>query len=244
MSQYSVAPAIMSRLREIPELTNAVITEDYTSPSVCRPVLQPIVSVGVKEMVMEPVTRYSHKITAVARLTMLFPCGLEDSDISETVYKVSAAFTGRVYNYLLVERVTASDTQFNSQMYGVRVELDLHMRSTANVTDLNGSGTEIYSIGNIQLDRMPDRIAESRQKLTDGEMSASPRVFTLEGSSATGPVAGHWRSLHELMAKDGEFEFNLPRSEKTVAVKPLSIETEGDLCGHGFSYKLVLQEVL
>ena len=244
MSQYSAVPAVISHLTEIPELTYAEIVEDFTSPSVKRPVLHPIVSVGVKEMKMEPITRYRHRISVVMRLTMLFPCGLGDSDISETVYKVSASFVGRVFHYLLVESVTVNGTEFNSQMYGVKVELDLNMKATENGSDPLETRSESFSVGSVGLDRMPDSITESRAAKSDSPIEDSPREITVEGTSSAMATGGSWDALHSLIGSGEEFDFVMPRTERTVRVKGKSIETGGDLCGYGFSYKIVLEEVL
>lgn len=245
MSQYSVIPYIIRRLQEIPVLSDALIVEDYTMPSATRPVLNTVVSVGAKDFLMTPTTRYKHTINYAMRLTFLFPCGLENSDISETLYKVSAAFVGRVYHHFLVESAESGTPSFNSDMYGVKIELLLNMKLTENVMDpLEPSGGENYRINGVLLDRFPEKFFEIRNKNSDGEMKTTPRTFVLEGQSTHDAAAGTWNALHALMGSDEPFDFSLPRSDNVVKVKPASIETEGDLCGYGFKYKLTFTEVL
>lgn len=213
-------------------------------PSISRPILKTVVSVGAKEYLMTPTTRFKHTINYTARLTFLFPCGLNDTRISETLYKVSAAFVGRLFHFFLVESAETGTPVFNSDLYGVKVELLLKMKLTDNVMDpMESSGGESYRINGVLLDRFPEKVSEIR-KNEDGVMSVSPRTFILEGQSTHDTAAGTWNALHTLMANDTPFDFSLPRSDKTVKVKPCSIETEGDLCGYGFKYKLTFTEVL
>lgn len=244
MSQFSVVPSIIERLREIPELDDAVIVEDYTMPSVSRPILKTVISVGMKESVMTPTTRVRHSILYTMRLTFLFPCGLNDSSISETLYRISSAFVGRLYHYFIVESAETGAPVFNSDLYGVKTELLLKMRLTDDGTDpTNTQQDETFFINGFAMDRFPERVSEARQN-EDGSMAISPRVFSLEGTSAHPAGGSVWHSLHNIMSKDEPFDFSLPRSNKTVRVKPASIETEGDLCGYGFKYKLTFAEVL
>lgn len=244
MSQYSVVPYVIERLKEIPELKDATVVEDYTMPSICRPILKTVISVGAKDSVMTPTTRVKHAITYTMRLTFLFPCGLKDSHISETLYRVSAAFVGRIFYHFVVESAEAGTPVFNSDLYGVKIELLLKMRLVDNVMDPSETGqSEMYFINNVALDRFPEKIYEKRGN-EDGVVSICPRTFILEGNSAHVAAGDTWNSLHTLMANDTPFDFSLPRSDKTVKVKPCSIETEGDLCGFGFKYKLTFTEVL
>ena len=245
-TQYTVIPSIINRLSDIPELEDATITEEFTSPSVSRPVLNTVVSVGIKSSETVPTLRQNHNIKCVALINLCFPCGLGNQQISDTVYKVSAAFTGRTFNYMLVESVEVDNEKFNSNLYGISVNMYLHMRSTVDVTDPSYSGTvESYSIGSVRLYRFPDKVSERRARKSQTEqIENTPRIFTLTGS-CSGEVAGTtWKDLQTLMGSDNTIVFSLPRDNRTVNVKPYSIETVGDTCGYGFEYKLEFIEVL
>lgn len=246
MSDYGATQAIIERLRDIPILEDAVIAEEYTSPVTHRPVLTPVVSVGVKSMEMLPVSHEKHTANVVMRLTMLFPCGMTgEITKADIAYQTAAAFVGRKFCYLLVQKVTVEKTVFDTSMYGVGIELNLHMKGMFNLLDpMEETAESDYAIGNVTFDRFPESVTVKRQEASNTPMGSAPRVFTLTGSTGNGVGSVWWNSLHTLMHTSSALSLTLPRSAQTVSVKPTAIETEGDTCGYGFSFKLVFTEAI
>jgi len=242
---YTAIPAVIERLREVSGLENAEIYEDFTRSDVKRPVLKTTVSVGMKDFDMEPTTRVAHTGKCTMCLTFYFPCGLGDQQISETLYKASAAFTGRLFNHMLVTGVQVKNETFSSQVFGVSAELWLLMKAVFSENDPLEQTTEYYRIGNAYFDRYPDEIKESRIPSTPGaSMTLTPRVFKLKGRMSQPASSTYWADLHALMNSDSTISFSLPRETRTINVKPYSIETVGDVCGYGFEYTLEFIEVL
>lgn len=244
MSQYNLIPSVIDRIGEL-GLNNVTVVEDYTMPSVARPILKTVISVGATDFSMVPVSRFSHKVTTDLRLTFLFPCGLGDADISETVFRVSAGFTGRRFGLYFVEKIDATSPVFNADLYGVKLELILRMKIIGSVKDPSvPAANEEFRLGGILFDRFPERFVESRISNEELGMAYTCRVFTLEGESALDATATFWKALHTLMKSNEVLEISLPRSSETVKVRPTSIVTEGDTCGYGFKYKLTFTEDL
>ena len=244
MSYHTATQAIIHRLRELPDLADAVIAEEFTSPETKRPVLTPVISLGAKSMEIDPVSHDRHTADLVLRLSALFPCGLTQARSSaDIVYEISAALVGRKFEALSVERATVEKTAFDASMYGVAVEIDLHIRGVFNQPDQSVEEPEpMYKIGTTVFDRYPDKVTESRKESSDETMGSAPRIFTLEGTSAYDVGGGFWNGLHTLMHSSHGISFSIPRSAQTVTVKPKEIETWGNTCGRGFSYKLVFTE--
>ena len=245
MNEYTAIPDIITRLKSIPQLNDAVICEDFTSPSVSRPVLKTMISVGINEVSMLPVSRGSHTLSCVMRLSLFFPCGLGDAAISDTAYRVAAAFAGRIFHSFLVKRVTTENAKFNASLYGVLLEMFLHMECVQNVVDPLSVDETAFKLKDLSFDRFPDKVTEERNKKDkDTPLSSSPRVFTLIGSSSN-PVGGMlWKGIRALMGNSENFPLSLPRSSEQVSVLPLSCSLTGDTCGYSFDYTLVFEEVL
>lgn len=247
MSSFSILPVIEEHLKGLPILKNATIVQDFVSPSTARPVLTPLVAVGIKTMEMLPTSRLEHTVNAVVKLTMLFPCGVgteEEISHSETVYVVASTMVGQSFLSMTVESVEVSKTAFDKDMYGIYVEMDLHMKGHFNrASPINTQqGTETYSIGTVELDRIPEAIKVERSSDANTAVKDAPLVITVEGSSASTPGGELWNSLHTLMSAGQTVNFTLPRTDTALAVRPDSIETACDLCGYGFTYKLVFCE--
>lgn len=243
---YSVLSVIVDHLREQKILLGATITEDFVSPVTHRPVLTPVVSVGVKTMEMLPTSRYSHNINTVVKLTMLFPCGVgEDPKVSETVYAVAASMIGQSFLSMVVKGIEVSKTSFDANMYGIHVEMDLLMEGNLNRKDpANTKEEEHFSIEMLAFDRMPEKIRVTKATSADTAIEDAPRLFTLEGSSTETPGGELWDGLHALFSAGSPVGLTLPRTEAAIRVLPDSMATETDLCGYGFTYTLTFREVL
>ena len=241
---YTAIPYIMEILGEVPELEGAVITEEFTAPYTQRPVLKTTLSVGLKSMEMTPTTRQSHTSSYVMCVTFYFPCGLGDQDISNTIYKTAAAFSGKVINYMLVESVTVNNSHFNSSLYGVSVEMLLNMRGLYS-TSFSQEQTESFTIGNITIGVMPTEFCERRDRSAQTQsMTSSPRIFRIKGFCLDQAASNTWADLQTLMSSDSVIALRLPRDSRTVNVKPYFIETVGNTTGYGFEYTLEFIEAL
>ncbi len=246
MSVYSMLPDIVRYLRELPVLEGVTVTEDFVSPTTHRPILSPVVSVGIKRMVMNPISRDGHCVDSSVSLTALFPCGVgENPRVSETVYRMASSLIGQTFLLMTVKEVLIGKTSFDAAMYGVRVEMELVMEGNFNRPNTEGAvPEEHFTVGTLVFDRMPEQVRVSKAAAKDTALSAVPREFFFKGRSVGVPDGALWEGLQTLFAHGTAVHICIPRSDTTVSALPVKFETETDLCGYGFSYEMTFQEVL
>ncbi len=246
MRNYHIS-AFISLLRELDSLSDAVIVEEYTEPTMPRPVINKMVSVGLKSVSGNPLSRGSYGLNAEIRIRLLFPCGVGENDIGTTADEIINRFVGENLQNCFVKSISCGESTFDSTAYAIRSTLILQVEIVHEY--LNGVKPTL-TLGELEFPQIPDNITVSRPKFKEEEQengsvtrTASPREFCLKGHCFNGINSQFYEALNTLTASTSSVSLTLPYLS-SVTVRCKEMEISFDSCAFGFDYSIVLIEKL
>lgn len=247
MSNYRVK-YICDVLKKLKALSDATIVEEYTCPTMPRPVLNKMASVGIKSVSTLPSSRSSFRIMSEVEIRLLFPCGMGDNAIGGATEDILEHFTGLVIENYFVSSITCGETKFDSTAYAIRSNIVLHLELLNEITNSANEEVPSLTVGELVFPNLPDKITVTRPKYkeeTDEQgnvtLSVSPREFTLTGSVFMSPDSDFFKKLNSLTDTVNVVSLVLPYAGSTT-VRCKELEINIDSTGYTFTYVLVLIE--
>lgn len=249
MSNYRVN-YICNVLKNLDTLSDATIVEEYTRPTMPRPVLNKMASVGIKSVSTVPTSRNTFRLTSEIEIRLLFPCGMGDNSIGGATEDILEHFTGLVIENYFVSSITCGETKFDATAYAIRSNIVLHLDLLDEMTNSAAAEVPALSVGELVFPQLPDKITVARPKykeetdeLGNVTLSVSPREFTLQGSINQTPASDFFKGLNALTDTVDAVALHLPYAG-SAAVRCKELEIDFDSTGYSFSYVLVLIEKL
>ena len=145
-------------LKQIPLLQDADVNSAYAAPTMSRPVLRKTVSVGLQSAESTPASRTTYQAQAEVFLSLLFPCGMGPSSLSDCVEDICQKFTGQILQNYLIARITVGRAKFDSTAYAIRAEMVFHLTGRFEPAVNNQDPPTRVSFGKYTFDETPDEI--------------------------------------------------------------------------------------
>lgn len=235
-------------LKTLDSLSGAIIVEEYTKPSMPRPVLNKMASVGVRSVNSVPCSRGSYRLTTELEIRLLFPCGMGDNAIAAATNEIVGYFTGRVIGDHYVKNISCGKTRFDPTAYAIRSNIVLLLDLFKELPNSSSDKIPTLSIGTVVFPALPESITLTRPEFKEAADDAgiitrtvSPREFTLKGSTLHSPSSDFFKELNSLTASTDVVTLVLPYTD-SVNVRCKELKISFDSGGYGFDYSIVLIE--